>query len=175
VIFINQIREKIGVMYGSPETTPGGRALKFYASVRIDTRRTGMIKEGEQIIGTRIRAKVVKNKVAPPFRSAEFDIYFDSGISREADLLDVAAACGVVARTGTWFSFGQTRMGQGRENARQFLKDNPDVFQEIRQKVLDLRLPAPPAGEGATRDGEEDESDMAGRRPAAAARTSRKK
>lgn len=143
VIFINQIREKIGVMYGSPETTPGGRALKFYSSLRIDVRKIGMLKEGEQIIGTRVRAKVVKNKVAPPFREAEFDILFDSGMSREGDVLDVAADCGVVARSGTWLSFGDLRLGQGRDNARQFLRDNPEVFHQIRCKVLEAKRPKP--------------------------------
>lgn len=143
VIFINQIREKIGVMYGSPETTPGGRALKFYSSLRIDVRRIGMLKEGETVIGTRVRAKVVKNKVAPPFREAELDMYFDSGISREADLIDVAADCGVVARSGTWFSFGDARLGQGRENARAFLRDNPELFNQIRAKVLEIKRPKP--------------------------------
>ncbi len=141
VAFINQIREKIGVMYGSPETTPGGRALKFYSSVRIDVRRIGMLKEGDQVIGSRVRAKVVKNKVAPPFRQCEFDILFDSGISRESDVIDMASEAGVIARAGTWFSYGDTRMGQGRENARQFLLDNPDVMQEIREKVLELKRP----------------------------------
>jgi len=145
VIFINQIREKIGVMYGNPETTPGGRALKFYSSVRIDVRRVGMLKDGDQVIGTRVRAKVVKNKVAPPFREAEFDILFDSGISREADVLDVAAECGVVSRMGTWYSFGGTKIGQGRDNARQFLRDNPEIFQQIRQRALEIKLPNPTA------------------------------
>ncbi len=143
VLFINQIREKIGVMYGSPETTPGGRALKFYSSVRIDIRRIGMLKDGDQVIGTRVRGKVVKNKVAPPFRQAEFDILFDGGISREADLLDLGVDCGVVARSGTWYSYGQMRLGQGRENARQFLCDNPDIVAEITGKVLAIRRPAP--------------------------------
>jgi recombination protein RecA len=137
VLFINQIREKIGVMYGSPETTPGGRALKFYSSVRIDVRRIGMIKDGDQVIGTRVRAKVVKNKVAPPFRQAEFDILFEGGISREADLLDLAVDNGVASRSGTWYSLGQMRLGQGRENARQFLRDNPDVFTDLRAQVLE--------------------------------------
>jgi recombination protein RecA len=156
VIFINQLREKIGVMYGSPETTPGGRALKFYSSVRIDVRRIGMLKEGEQIIGTRVRGKVVKNKVAPPFREAEFDIMFDCGVSRESDLIDLAAECGVVTRTGTWFSFGDTRMGQGRENARQFLRDNPDLFNTIRAKTLEIKRPkAAPATATPDADGKE--------------------
>jgi recombination protein RecA len=145
VLFINQIREKIGVMYGSPETTPGGRALKFYSSVRIDVRRIGMLKDGDQVIGTRVRGKVVKNKVAPPFRQAEFDILFECGISREGDLLDLAVDSGVAARAGTWYSYGQTRLGQGRENARQFLRDNPDIVKEIRAKVLDLHMPKPEA------------------------------
>jgi recombination protein RecA len=173
VVFINQIREKIGVMYGSPETTPGGRALKFYSSLRIDVRRTGMLKEGDQVIGARVRAKVVKNKVAPPFREAEFDIYFDGGISRESDLLDVAAECGVVSRTGTWYSFGEGRLGQGRENARQFLKDNPDLGREIRAKVLEIKFPkAGPeettGGDGAEK-GEKSEKAGAGKHPVAAA------
>jgi recombination protein RecA len=143
VLFINQIREKIGVMYGSPETTPGGRALKFYSSVRIDVRRIGMLKDGDTVIGSRVRAKVVKNKVAPPFRSAEFDILFEGGISTESDLLDLAATCNVVTRSGTWYSYGSTRLGQGRENSRQFLRDNPDILGEIREKVLALKLPPP--------------------------------
>jgi recombination protein RecA len=141
VIFINQIRDKIGVSYGSPETTPGGRALKFYSSVRIDVRRIGMLKDGETVIGSRVKAKVVKNKVAPPFRQAEFDILFESGLSGESDLLDLAADCGVVARSGTWYNYGETRLGQGRENARQFLKDNRDIYKEIREKVLAAKLP----------------------------------
>jgi recombination protein RecA len=148
VLFINQIREKIGVMYGSPETTPGGRALKFYSSVRIDIRRIGMLKDGDQVIGTRVRGKVVKNKVAPPFRQAEFDILFDGGISREADLLDLGVDCGVVSRTGTWYSYGQMRLGQGRENARQFLCDNRDVVAEISDRVLAIRRPKPEADAG---------------------------
>ena len=143
VLFINQIREKIGVIYGNPETTPGGRALKFYSSVRIDVRRIGMIKDGDQVIGTRVRGKIVKNKVAPPFRQAEFDILFDGGISRESDLLDIATDSGVLARAGTWYSFGQMRLGQGRENARQFLRDNPDVTAEIRERVLEIHRPQP--------------------------------
>ncbi len=136
VIFINQIREKIGVMFGNPETTPGGRALKFYASVRIDVRRTQTIKEGEVSIGSRTRARVVKNKIAPPFRDAEFDIMFDRGISYEGDLLDLAALSNVVEKSGAWYNYKTTRLGQGRENSKQFLQDNKDLADEIRQAVL---------------------------------------
>ena len=143
VIFINQIREKIGVMFGNPETTTGGRALKFYSSVRIDIRRINTIKEGEVAIGNHVRAKVVKNKIAPPFREAEFDILFDSGISYEGDLLDIAVADNIVDKSGAWFSYGPARMGQGREQARQFLKDNPDATKEIREKILAKRLVVP--------------------------------
>jgi len=150
VLFINQIREKIGVMYGSPETTTGGRALKFYSSVRIDTRRIGMLKDGDQVIGARTRAKVVKNKVAPPFREAEFDILFEVGISTEGDLLDLASDVGVIARSGTWYAYGETKIGQGRENARQFLRDNPDVRAEVRKRVLEIKLPKPAPGSNGT-------------------------
>jgi recombination protein RecA len=136
VIFINQIREKIGVMFGNPETTPGGRALKFYASVRIDVRRTGSIKEGEVAVGNRTRARVVKNKIAPPFRDAEFDIMFDRGISYEGDLLDLAALANIVEKTGAWYNYKSTRLGQGRENAKQFLFENKDLAEEIRNAVL---------------------------------------
>ncbi len=141
VIFINQIREKIGVMFGSPETTPGGRALKFYSSVRIDIRRISSIKEGEVSVGNRVRARVVKNKVAPPFRDTEFDIMFDEGISVAGDLIDMAVNDGVVQKSGAWFSYGDVRIGQGRENAKQFIKDNPDLAVEMREKILDKRIP----------------------------------
>jgi recombination protein RecA len=139
VIFINQIREKIGVMFGNPETTPGGRALKFYSSIRIDVRRTGTIKEGEVSVGNRTRARVVKNKIAPPFRDAEFDIMFDRGISYEGDLLDLAALANVVEKTGAWYNYKSTRLGQGRENAKAFLVANPDLADEIRQAVLESK------------------------------------
>jgi recombination protein RecA len=139
VIFINQIREKIGVMFGNPETTPGGRALKFYASVRIDVRRTQTIKEGETSIGARTRARVVKNKIAPPFRDAEFDIMFDRGISYEGDLLDLAALGNVVEKSGAWYNYKTTRLGQGRENAKAFLQENKDLAEEIRQAVLESK------------------------------------
>jgi recombination protein RecA len=136
VVFINQIREKIGVMFGSPETTPGGRALKFYASCRIDVRRIGQLKEGEEVVGQRVRAKVVKNKVAPPFRSAEFDMLHTDGISYEGDILDMGMEQKVVGRTGAWFRYGDMQLGQGKEKARQFLKENPKVAEEIKQKVM---------------------------------------
>ncbi len=139
VIFINQIREKIGVMFGNPETTPGGRALKFYASVRIDVRRTQTIKEAEISIGARTRARVVKNKIAPPFRDAEFDIMFDRGISYEGDLLDLAALNNIVEKSGAWYNYKAIRLGQGRENSKQFLQDNKDVAEEIRQAVLESK------------------------------------
>src|SRR5512144_1232992 len=127
LIFINQLREKIGVMFGNPETTTGGRALKFYASVRVDIRRIGAIKDGDQVVGGRTRVKIVKNKVAPPFREAEFDVMYGQGISREGDLLDVAVEKKLVDKSGAWFSYNGERLGQGRENAKQFLKENPDT------------------------------------------------
>ena len=136
VVFINQIREKIGVMFGSPETTPGGRALKFYASCRIDVRRIGQLKEGEEVVGQRVRAKVVKNKVAPPFRSAEFDMMHTDGISYEGDILDMGMEQKVIGRTGAWFRYGDLQLGQGKEKARLFLKENPQITREIKEKVL---------------------------------------
>jgi recombination protein RecA len=135
LIFINQLREKIGVMFGNPETTTGGRALKFYASVRIDIRRITSIKDGDQIVGGRTRVKVVKNKMAPPFREAEFDIMYGEGISREGDLLDLAVDKRIVEKSGAWFAYSGERLGQGRENAKQFLKDNPSVRQAIEDRV----------------------------------------
>jgi recombination protein RecA len=135
VVFINQIRMKLGVMFGNPETTTGGRALKFYASLRLDIRRIGSIKSGERTIGNRTRVRVVKNKMAPPFRDSEFDIIYGEGISRESELLDLATEHGVIEKSGTWFSFGGERLGQGRENARLFLKDTPAVAQQIESKV----------------------------------------
>jgi recombination protein RecA len=135
LVFINQLREKIGVMFGNPETTTGGRALKFYASVRIDIRRIASIKDGDQVVGGRTRVKIVKNKVAPPFREAEFDIMYGEGISREGDLLDLAVERKIIDKSGTWFSYAGERLGQGRENAKQFLKENPDVFAQIDDRV----------------------------------------
>jgi recombination protein RecA len=135
VIFINQIRMKIGVMFGNPETTPGGRALKFYSSVRLDVRRIAAIKEGERVVGSRTRCKVVKNKVAPPFTQAEFDIMYDSGISYEGDLVDLGVDNGVIQKSGAWFSFNDVRLGQGRENTKLFLKDNQDLAQEVEKAI----------------------------------------
>jgi recombination protein RecA len=135
VIFINQVREKIGVMFGNPETTTGGRALKFYTSVRIDIRRIATIKEANEMVGNRTKAKVVKNKVAPPFREAEFDIMYSQGISKEGDVLDQATNHQIIQKTGTWFSYNETRLGQGRENVKRFLCENQDIYSEIEKKV----------------------------------------
>jgi len=146
LIFINQIREKIGVMFGNPETTTGGRALKFYASIRLDIRRIQAIKEGDRVVGSRTRGKVVKNKVAAPFREAEFDILYGEGISGEGDLLDLGVEKGVVEKSGTWLSFGGERMGQGRENARVFLKENKDIRARLDAALRKkLELPSPAA------------------------------
>ena len=135
VIFINQIREKLGVMFGNPETTTGGRALKFYTSIRLDIRRIATIKVGNEMVGNRTRVKVVKNKMAPPFREAEFDIMYDQGISKEGDVLDKAVEFRIVQKSGTWFSYNDLRLGQGRENVKAFLRENPEVFQEIEKQV----------------------------------------
>jgi recombination protein RecA len=159
LIFINQLRMKIGVLFGNPETTTGGNALKFYSSVRLDIRRVGAIKKGEEVVGNRTRVKVVKNKLAAPFRECEFDILYGEGISREGDLLDIAAEAGILEKSGAWYSFGGERIGQGRDNARQFLKDHGDVSRAIEEKVLahfgiqrrrqDAQAPAPvPAAAG---------------------------
>jgi len=135
VIFINQVREKIGVMFGNPETTTGGRALKFYTSIRIDIRRIATIKEGQDMVGNRTRAKVVKNKMAPPFREAEFDIMYSQGISKIGDILDQAVKFNIIEKSGTWFSYGETRLGQGRENVKRFLQDNKEMLEELDIKV----------------------------------------
>ena len=135
-IFINQLREKIGVFFGNPETTTGGKALKFYASVRLDVRRIGGLKDGDQPVGNRTRVKVVKNKMAPPFKQAEFDILYGQGISREGSLLDLGVDNGVVRKSGAWFTYGEDQLGQGKENARNFLKDNPQLAAEIEEKIL---------------------------------------
>jgi recombination protein RecA len=137
VIFINQIRMKIGVMFGNPETTTGGNALKFYASVRMDIRRIGSIKEKEEVVGNQTRVKVVKNKVAPPFRQVEFDIMYGEGISKTGELVDLGVKSNIVEKSGSWFSYNNQRIGQGRENAKQFLKDNPKIAAEIEKKIRD--------------------------------------
>ncbi len=151
VVFINQIRMKIGVMFGNPETTTGGNALKFYASVRLDIRRIGAIKKGEEVIGSQTRVKVVKNKVAPPFRQTEFDIIYNEGISKEGELIDIGSENGIVEKTGAWYSFEKERIGQGKDNARQFLKDNPDIAAEIEKRIRAKTVVAQggaPSGEG---------------------------
>ena len=159
VIFINQLREKVGVMYGNPEVTTGGRALKFYASVRIDVRRIETLKSGGEMIGNRTRAKVVKNKVAPPFREAEFDIMFGEGISKMSELIDVGVKLGIVQKSGAWFNYGDVRLGQGRDNAKQFLKDNPeianDIEGQIRANADKLYASRRPAGKNASSKAEE--------------------
>jgi recombination protein RecA len=145
-IFINQLREKIGVLFGSPETTSGGRALKFYASVRLDVRRIESLKDGPEVVGNRTRAKVVKNKLAPPFRSAEFDVIYGQGISKEGSLLDVGVDVGLIKKSGAWFTYDGDQLGQGRENARNFLRDNPELAREIEEKVkAQLGVGLPPA------------------------------
>ncbi len=137
VIFINQLREKVGVMFGNPETTTGGRALKFYSSIRLDVRRIESLKQGGDIIGNRTRIKVVKNKIAPPFKEAEFDIMFGQGISREGDVLDLAANENIIVKSGAWYAYNDAKIGQGRENAKNYLKDNPEIFEEVEKKVRD--------------------------------------
>jgi len=146
VIFINQIRMKIGVMFGNPETTTGGNALKFYASVRMDIRRVASLKQGQDVIGNRTRVKVVKNKVAPPFKEAEFDIMYGAGISREGDIVDLGADSGIIEKSGAWYSYNGERIGQGRENAKQFLKENPEMARAVEEKILEhFGLSAPAA------------------------------
>jgi len=145
MVFINQIRQKIGVMFGNPETTSGGLALKFYSSVRLDIRKVTTIKEGEENVGARVKVKVVKNKVAPPFRQAEFDLMFDRGISREGDLIDLALEDKLIDKSGAWLNYGEIRLGQGRENAKQFLRENPALVEEITRKILEKRGLVPPA------------------------------
>ncbi|MBA7564160.1 Protein RecA [subsurface metagenome] len=145
VVFINQLREKVGIIFGNPEVTPGGRALKFYSSVRIDLRRTESIKDGNRIIGNRVRAKVVKNKVAPPFRTAEFDIMFDHGISKEGNLIDLGVESGIIKKAGAFFSYGDIRLGQGRESAKQYLSQNIELAQEIEQQIRASAVTVPNA------------------------------
>jgi recombination protein RecA len=153
VIFINQIRMKIGVMFGSPETTTGGNALKFYSSVRLDIRRIGSVKDRDEVVGNTTRVKVVKNKVAPPFKEVEFDIMYGEGISKMGELLDMGVKAGIVAKSGSWFSYGDERIGQGRENAKTYLRDNSEIAYDIEDKIraahgLDFDRPAPPARDG---------------------------
>jgi recombination protein RecA len=152
LLFINQIREKIGVMFGNPETTPGGRALKFYSSVRMDIRRIGAVKDGTDVIGNRTRVKVVKNKVAPPFKQAEFDIIYNEGISKEGEIIDMASDLGILEKSGTWYSFGKERLGQGRENVRAFLKENSDICDAIGDRVREEM------GEGDVAEASEEEA-----------------
>jgi recombination protein RecA len=147
VIFINQIRMKIGVMFGSPETTTGGNALKFYASVRLDIRRIGSIKKGDEVIGSETKVKVVKNKVAPPFREASFDILYNEGISHEGEIVDLGVANGIVEKSGSWYSYGGTRIGQGKDNVRTFLKENRAMAAEIEQKIRAQVIPQVASGE----------------------------
>ncbi|HHY98234.1 MAG TPA: recombinase RecA [Firmicutes bacterium] len=155
-VFINQLREKVGVMFGNPETTPGGRALKFYATIRLEIRRVEVLKQGGDTIGSRTKAKVVKNKIAPPFKEAEFDILYGEGISKEGDILDLGEAYNVVSRAGTWYSYGDVRLGQGRENARQFLKENIQIRDEIESKIRQsLGLPARPGSTAAAESGKD--------------------
>jgi recombination protein RecA len=174
LIFINQLREKIGVMFGSPETTPGGRALKFFSSVRLDVRKINNIKEGEQTIGARVKAKVVKNKMAPPFRQAEFDLMHECGISKEGDLIDLGIEDGILEKSGGWISYGDVRLGNGRENVKQYLRDNPPLFEEIGRKILESRgLTGNKAAKPAEENGEAEEpakpeQPTRGRRAAAA-------
>jgi len=176
IIFINQIRQKIGVMFGNPETTSGGLALKFYASVRLDIRRVTDVKEGEEKIGSRVKVRVVKNKVAPPFKLAEFDLMFDKGISREGDLIDLALEAKLIDKSGSWLNYGEIRLGQGRENAKQYLRDNPALIDELTKKVLEKRgilpgqLPTPGVnGEAVEPAAKPEPSKKEGRKPAAVA------
>jgi recombination protein RecA len=144
-IFINQLREKIGVMFGNPETTTGGNALKFYASVRLDIRRIGQIKEGEEVMGNNVRVKVVKNKIAPPFRKAEFDILYGEGISKSGEIIDLGVTCNIIKKSGSWFSYGENKLGQGRESVRKLIKDNPELSAELEAKILEVVTTTPAA------------------------------
>ncbi|MDO5022687.1 MAG: recombinase RecA [Eubacteriales bacterium] len=158
-LFINQLREKVGVMYGNPETTPGGRALKFYSSVRLDIRRGEQIKSGGEVIGNRTRIKIVKNKVAPPFRVAEVDLLYGQGISRESGLLDMAVELDIINKSGSWYSYQDLRIGQGRDNARQFLKDNPEIAKEVEDKIRESTVPTHTEGEDTKDDFPQDAED----------------
>jgi len=151
VIFINQLREKIGIMFGNPETTTGGRALKFYASMRLDVRKIDTIKKGEDVLGNRTRVKIVKNKVAPPFKKAEFDIMYGTGISLSGDILDLAAETGIIDKSGSWYSYKNERIGQGRENVKAYLEDNPAVLEEVRGKLMEHLSPSQQGDENGLR------------------------
>ena len=165
VIFINQLREKVGVMFGNPETTPGGRALKFYSSVRLDVRRTDQLKVGQDIIGNRVRVKVAKNKVAPPFRTCEFDILFGEGISKEGTLLDMAVERDIIKKSGAWYSYDDQKIGQGRDNARVFLKDNPDIASKIDEMIRSDNSIKDGLGSSSDEDNGEFNSDLEERDP----------
>ena len=156
VVFINQLREKIGVVFGNPEVTPGGRALKFYSSVRIDLRRVESIKQGSQVVGTRVRARVVKNKVAPPFRTAEFDIMFNRGISKEGDILDIASTDGIIKKAGSFYSYGEVRLGQGRESAKEYLYQHKDMASEVEERIRNSAVQMAP--QAVEVEGEEEEA-----------------
>ena len=171
VVFINQLREKIGIMFGNPETTTGGRALKFYSSVRLDVRKIDTLKQSGEVIGNRTRVKVVKNKIAPPFKEAEFDIMFGQGISREGDILDLAAGCSIINKSGAWYAYESSKIGQGRENAKQYLKDNPEICVEVENRVREHY-----GLNGGTKEAEpEDKKEAAGRKPAEKKSTTEKK
>jgi recombination protein RecA len=159
LIFINQIRMKIGVMFGNPETTPGGKALKFYSSVRIDLRRITTLKDAKGAVGSRIRARVVKNKIAPPFREAEFDIMFDSGLSYEGDVIDLALAAEIIERSGAWLNYGKMRLGQGRDNAKKYLQENPALTEEIRGKLLEVKGFTQPLTSAGASEGEKESAE----------------
>jgi recombination protein RecA len=169
MVFINQLRQKIGVMFGNPETTSGGQALKYYCSVRLDVRRLTSIKDGEETVGNRVKVRVVKNKVAPPFRSAEFDLMHSGGISREGDLIDLAIEDRVIDKSGAWLNYGELRLGQGRENAKQYLRENPAVMEEISRKVLEKRGLLAPVGNNGAAPEPKPEPAPKGRRQAVAA------
>ena len=159
MVFINQLREKIGVMFGNPETTTGGKALKFYASVRLDIRRIGPVKEREAIIGNHVRVKVVKNKVAPPFKQAEFDVMFDEGISHAGLVVDIASEANIIQKSGAWYSYGDQRIGQGRENAKLFLKDNPALLTEVEGRVKEFLGMKTTVGVAADLDADDGDAD----------------
>ncbi len=162
VVFINQLREKVGVVYGSPEVTPGGRALKFYSSVRIDLRRIESLKQGSESIGNRVRARIVKNKIAAPFRVAEFDIMFNKGISKMGDLLDIGVDQGIIKKAGAFYSYGETRLGQGRENSKEFLAEHSDLAQSLEDRIRGLAsAPEPPSNNGTHPDGPDAELSLA--------------